>query len=86
MIGLNWNDMFQPDDKIGFALTQPLKVTAVVGGGAVTEVDPLLWELYYSFKPNDSMSITPAVFGGTDSWSDTLDDTFGAVVTTTFKF
>ena len=86
MIGLNWNDMFQPDDRIGFALTQPLKVSAVVGGGAVTEVDPLLWELYYSFKPNDSMSITPAVFGGTDSWSDTEDDTFGAVVTTTFKF
>ena len=86
MVGLNWKDMFQADDKIGLAITQPLKVTSIVGGGAVAEVDPLLWELYYSFKPNDSMSITPAVFGGTDSWSDTEDDTFGAVVTTTFKF
>jgi len=86
MVGLNWKDMFQPDDTIGLAFTQPLKVTEVVGGGTVTEVDPLLWELYYSFKPNDSMSITPAVFGGTDSWSDAEDDTFGAVVTTTFKF
>ena len=86
MVGLNWKDMFQADDKIGLAITQPLKVTSIVGGGAVTEVDPLLWELYYSFKPNDSMSITPAVFGGTDSWADAADDTFGAVVTTTFKF
>ena len=86
MVGLNWKDMFQADDTIGLAFTQPLKVTEVVGGGTFTEVDPLLWELYYSFKPNDSMSITPAVFGGTDSWSDAEDDTFGAVVTTTFKF
>ena len=86
MVGFNWKDMFQADDLIGLAITQPLKVTEVVGGGTFTEVDPLLWELYYSFKPNDSMSITPAIFGGTDSWSDADDDTFGAVVTTTFKF
>ena len=86
MIGLTWKDMFQADDRIGFAVTQPLKVTEVHGGGSFTEVDPLLWELYYSFKANDSMSITPAVFGGSDSWSDSADDTFGAVVTTTFKF
>ena len=67
MVGLTWKDMFQADDRIGFAFTQPLKVTSVVGGGSFTEVDPLLWELYYSFKPNDSMSVTPAIFGGTDS-------------------
>ena len=69
MVGLTWKDMFQADDRIGFAFTQPLKVTSVVGGGSFTEVDPLLWELYYSFKPNDSMSVTPAIFGGTDSWA-----------------
>ena len=86
MVGLTWKDMIQADDRIGLALTQPLKVTSIVGGGAVNEVDPLFWELYYSFKPNDSMSITPAIFGGTDSWADTEDDTFGALVTTTFKF
>ena len=86
MIGLNWKDMFQADDKIGLAITQPLKVNEIVGGGGVSEVDPFLWELYYSFKPNDSMSITPAIFGGTDSWSHTRDDTFGTVLTTTFKF
>ena len=85
-VGLNWKDMFQADDTIGLAVTQPLKVSEVGGGGTFTEVDPLLWELYYSFKPNDSMSITPAIFGGTDSWSSEKDDTFGTVVTTTFKF
>ena len=24
-----------------------------------------LWEAYYSFKVNDSITITPAIFGGT---------------------
>ena len=85
MLGLTWKDMIQPDDKIGFAITQPLKVTEVVGGGDFSEVDPILWELYYSFKPNDSISITPAIFGGTDVWQEG-DDLFGAVVTSAFKF
>ena len=85
MVGLTWKDIFQGDDKIGFAVTQPLKVNSVVGGGAFNEVDPILWELYYSWKQNDSMSITPAIFGGYDVWEDG-DDTFGAVVTTAFKF
>ena len=85
MLGLTWKDMIQPDDKIGFAITQPLKVTEVVGGGDFSEVDPILWELYHSFKPNDSISITPAIFGGTDVWQEG-DDLFGAVVTSAFKF
>ena len=86
MVGLTWKDMFQADDRIGAAITQPLKVTSVVGGGAFDEVDPILWEVYYSWKQNDSMSITPAIFGGTDSWADSEDDTLGVVVTTAFKF
>ena len=85
MVGLTWKDMFQADDKIGLAITQPLKVSSVVGGGDFTEVDPILWELYYSWKQNDSISITPAIFGGNDVWQDG-DDIFGAVITTAFKF
>ena len=50
------------------------------------DVDPFLWEAYYSFRPNDSIEITPGIFGGTDVRDDTNDDIFGAVVTTTFKF
>ena len=64
----------------------PLKATEVKGGGATGEVEPFVWEAYYAFKPNDSMEVRPAVFGGTDVLADTDDDIFGAVVTTTFKF
>ena len=85
MVGLTWKDMIQADDKIGLAITQPLKATEVLGGGA-NDVDPFIWEVYYSFKPNDSMEIKPAVFGGTDVMADDEDDIFGVVTTATFKF
>ena len=87
-VGLTWKDMFQADDRIGFAVTQPLKVTACNGtcNTANTDVDPFIWEAYYAFRPNDSIEVKPAIFGGTDVITDTADDIFGAVVTTTFKF
>jgi len=85
-IGLTWRDMFQADDRIGFAVTQPLKVTENKDGSATNEVEPLVWEAYYSFRPNDSMEVRPAIFGGTDIKSDNKDDVFGALVTTVFKF
>ena len=90
MIGLNWKDSFRPDDVIGMAVTQPLKVTDLVGGdlaGGITgEVgDPLIWEAYYSWKVNDSMSLTPAIFGGNNTWEHD-DDIFGAVLTSAWKF
>ena len=86
MVGLTWKDMFQPDDRIGLAFTQPLKVTECNGTCSSTEVDPFVWEAYYAFKPNDSMEIRPAIFGGSDVENSTADDIFGAAVTTTFKF
>ena len=86
MVGLNWADMFQADDKIGLAIGQPMKATAAEAGTTLTEVDPLLWEIYYSFRPNDSIEVTPAIFGGTDVYENTDEDIFGAVLTTTFKF
>ena len=85
-VGLNWADMFQPEDRIGLAVGQPMKATEAAAGTNLTEVDPFLWELYYSFRPNDSMEITPAIFGGTDVEDSTADDIFGAVLTTKFKF
>ena len=85
-LGLNWADMFQPDDRIGIAYGQPIKATEAVSGATLSEVDPILWELYYSFRPNDSIEVTPAVFGGKDVYEDASDDIFGAVLTTTFKF
>ena len=85
-VGLMWYDMFQPDDRIGIAFGQPVKATRNTAGNTISEVDPFLWEAYYSFKVNDLMEITPAIFGGTDVKSDVNDDIFGAVLTTTFKF
>ena len=85
-VGLNWSDTFQPDDKIGLAVGQPMKATEAAPGNTLSEVDPFQWELYYSFRPNDSIEVTPALFGGTDVLADTGDDVFGAVVSTKFKF
>ena len=85
-IGLTWKDIFQADDRIGFAVTQPLKVTECNGTCSTAEVDPFIWEAYYAFRPNDSMEVRPAIFGGTDVENSTDDDIFGAVLTTVFKF
>ena len=85
-VGLTWKDMFQADDRIGLAFTQPLKVTECNGTCTTADVDPLVWEAYYAFRPNDSMEVRPAIFGGTDIFEDTEDDIFGAVLTTVFKF
>ena len=85
-VGLTWKDMFQADDRIGVAFTQPLKQTECNGTCSSTEVDPFVWEAYYAFKPNDSMEVRPAVFGGSDVLADTQDDIFGVALTTTFKF
>ncbi len=84
-VGLGWQDMIQADDRIGIALGQPVKATQV-SSGTLSEVEPFLWEAYYSFKPNDSITITPAVWGGTDVESSTDQDIFGAMLTTVFKF
>ena len=78
-VGLNWQDMFQADDKIGVAFGQPTTNES-------ESVDPFAYEVYYSFNPNDSVTVTPAVFGGTDRNGTSGADIFGAVVETTFKF
>ncbi len=44
-----------------------------------------VWEAYYTFKVNDGVSITPAVFGGSDVEADG-NDVNGAVVLTEFRF
>ena len=78
-VGLNWQDIFQADDKIGVALGKPTTNES-------ESVDPFAYEAYYAFKANDSVTITPAVFGGTDRNGTSGADIFGAVLETTFKF
>ena len=78
-VGLQWQDLINADDKIGLALAQPTKLDNET-------VDPLAWELYYSYKANDSVTITPTIFGGQDREGNDGVDIVGALVQTVFKF
>ena len=78
-VGLTWQDMFQADDRIGLAFGQPTK-------NEDETVEPFAYELYYAFKANESVTITPAVFGGSDRNGTSGQDIFGAVLQTEFKF
>ena len=79
-VGLNWTDTLNPDDKIGIAFGQPQKVEGET-------IDPFLYEIYYKYKVNDSVSITPTIFGGTSKNSDGVEtDMTGYLLQTTFKF
>ena len=86
-IGLGWPDMFQDSDYIGIGFGQPLKVDETVSDSAADAgLDPLLWEVSYSFKVNDSVTMIPTVFGGNDIQSETEQDLVGVALTTKFKF
>ena len=78
-VGLQWQDMFSADDRIGVALGQPQKNES-------ESVSPFAWEAYYSFQVNDSVNVTPAVFGGSNRNGTDAGDITGVVVETTFKF
>ena len=78
-VGLTWKDTFQADDKVGIAFGQPQTADT-------DPVDPFAWEAYYSFKINDSVSMTPAIFGSSDRTGNDLEDVTGYVLQTTFKF
>ena len=85
---MGWQDIFQDSDYVGIGFGQPLKTTKTVNGDAAGDaaLDPLLWEVTYSFKVNDSVTMIPTIFGGTDVKNATDEDIFGAALTTKFKF
>ena len=78
-VGLNWQDIFSADDRIGLAFGQPQQREDET-------TDPFAWEAYYQFQVNDSISVTPAVFGSSDRNGTADSDVTGAVIETTFKF
>ena len=79
-VGLNWQDIINADDRIGIAFGQPQKHED-------DTVDPFLYEVYYDYKINDSVSVTPTFFGGTTKNAAGAEvDMTGYVVHTTFKF
>ena len=78
-VGLNWQDIFQADDRIGLAFGQPQKNESET-------TDPFAWEAYYSFQVNDSINVTPTVFGSSDRNGTASSDLTGLLLETTFKF
>ena len=86
-VAFNWSDIVQADDTIGIAFGQPMRGTQNTTA-TTKDSTPFLWEAYYSFRTNDSIEVTPGIFGGNDvnGQADKKDDIFGAVLTTTFRF
>ena len=63
MIGLGWKDVFIDGNRAGFAYGSAQAATSYKGTGSDPEEDNTRWEAYYTFKVNDGVSVTPAIFG-----------------------
>ena len=85
MVGLGWKDLFIDGNRAGIALGSRMAATDIKGGGSDPAEDNSVWEAYYTFKVNDGVSVTPAIFGGSDVEVDGKDYT-GAVLLTEFRF
>jgi len=94
MVGLTWKDAFIDGNKAGAAIGSRQSATSTVAHKNKVSADDngddnIIWEVYYDFKVSDNITITPAIFGGTDVWdgaSNGSDDISGGLVQTTFKF
>ncbi len=89
MVGLMWQDAFVDGNTAGVAFGQRQYATEIVGGADDPADDNFVWEAYYTFKVSDNISVTPAIFGGEDTYngaSDGSDDISGGLVQTTFRF
>ena len=78
-VGLSWLDTFNPDDRIGVAFGQPQMREN-------TGAEPFMWEAYYGYKVNDSITVTPTIFGASNANGTEGEDYTGAVIETQFKF
>ncbi|MBM5825305.1 MAG: porin [Cyanobacteria bacterium M_surface_10_m2_119] len=94
MVGLQWADAFMQGNALGMALGSAGSADkgkcARFGGANCTGgiwlpngQETLAYELWYKFQVTDNISVTPAFF-----WvqNDGVDDTYGGLVKTTFKF
>jgi len=89
MVGLGWKDLFIDGNRAGVAFGSRQAATSFNGTPTVAEgaEDNFVWEAYYTFKVNDGVSVTPAVFGGSDVDGATSGtDVNGAVLLTEFRF
>ncbi|MCQ9203112.1 MAG: carbohydrate porin [Prochlorococcus marinus CUG1436] len=78
-VGLTWLDTFNAEDRLGVAFGQPQMREN-------TGAEPFMYEVYYGFKVNDSVTVTPAIFGATNANGTDGEDYTGAVIETQFKF
>jgi len=85
MIGLSWKDLFIDGNSAGVAFGSEMSATEIKGGGTDPSDDNSVWEAYYTFKVNDGVSVTPAIFGSSDV-SGKDKDVNGAVLLTEFRF
>tara|TARA_B100001250_G_scaffold174283_1_gene149909 strand:- start:264 stop:1283 length:1020 start_codon:yes stop_codon:yes gene_type:complete len=90
MLGLGWKDVLIDGNSAGVAYGSRMAATSYKGSSSTEDPseDNKVWEAYYSFKVNDGVSVTPAVFGGSDIGNTATQafDITGAVVLTEFKF
>ena len=92
MVGLMWKDAFIDGNLLGMAFGSREHATDIHGETESNDDDAddnFVWEAYYDFKVSDNITVTPTVFGGTDTNdgnANGTDDIFGALVQTTFKF
>jgi len=82
MVGLQWADAIIKGNAFGIGL-----------GESNTELNQFGFEIWYKFQVTDNISVTPAIFwienGGAENINFTnvsAQDSFGAVLKTTFKF
>jgi len=86
MIGLGWKDLFMDGNRGGIAFGSRQAATSYKNASTVDPAeDNSVWEAYYTFKINDGVSVTPAVFGGSDVISNDKDIN-GALIQTEFRF
>ncbi len=85
MVGLGWQDLLIDGNRGGLAFGSRISATSIVGGGEDESEDNTVWEAYYSFKINDGVTVTPAIFGSNDV-QENGKDINGAVVLTEFRF
>jgi hypothetical protein len=91
MVGLQWADVGMKGNALGMALGSAGSAgkgecaDTICTGGLWLEdgENTLAYELWYKFQVTDNISVTPAFF-----WvgNNGADDTYGALVKTTFKF
>ena len=89
MVGLQWSDVFQEGNDLGFAIGQPQFVVSTDKG--TPDDGNYAIELWYQYEVTDNISVTPGIYWLSRPYGDgTPDDksfgVFGGVVQTVFKF